>query len=34
LKLVFDHHIDEINRAEQFQIDQLNADLPYHRKSG
>jgi predicted N-acyltransferase len=32
LRLVFDHHIDEINRAEQAQIDELNADLPFHRQ--
>jgi uncharacterized protein len=34
LRLIFDHHIDEINHAEQAYIDQLNADLPYHRISG
>lgn len=33
LKLVFDHHIDDINRVEQAQIDRLNADLPFHRTS-
>jgi predicted N-acyltransferase len=32
LALVFKHHIDEINQAEQAHIDALNADLPYRRK--
>jgi predicted N-acyltransferase len=31
LSLVFQHHIDEINLAEQAHIDRLNADLPFHR---
>jgi predicted N-acyltransferase len=31
LALVFRHHIDEINQAEQARIDQLNAGLPFHR---